>query len=502
MESTKIKLSKKDNETSTDIKESWIRKHTPKKALGLISNKKAMADLKKWLKDYPKYQEEAHQLLAKNEKKPRNSKNSPKSCLLVNGKHGTGKTITTKLVLKELGYETRFVSFEGIKNSKEVRELIKSLMNSSNVFDKISGKDSKKLAIVIDELEAITSPAGKSSITTLRKENDKKWYFPIIFISSNKHSKLLSDLRKTYTTIRFFPPADYIMSRILMMIVNAEKMGIPAKNKKIIDKIVDHAQSDIRRLIVTLEDLHELHGKTEIASDMLKEYFSCSRQKNVEFELFEVAKKLLYDDNSFDECLELYNTEIVLVPLMVLENFFKTVFHKATKLSMNNLQTLNMLQKVSEYLSNGDIVENIIYGGQNWDLKDVHCFLTCMATSNILYNEKVDVPEKSGGKEKFIFTNDLTRTSIRNINKKQNISNADSFFSNKTIHDYIYMNKIIRHYINNGKIKGCVDKILKDYPDISMTYVEPLLKIDKIRESKHSLSSKQKNEFTALLANS
>jgi hypothetical protein len=90
------------------------------------------------------------------------------------------------------------------------------------------------------------------------------------------------------------------------------------------------------------------------------------------------------------------------------------------------------------------------------------------------------------------FTSDINRTSIKKINKK-NINKTDKCFENKTIEDYIYINKIIKELINEDKIEECV-RLLISY-DVKMEYIESLLKIDKIKSTTYTLKSKHKKEF-------
>ena len=90
------------------------------------------------------------------------------------------------------------------------------------------------------------------------------------------------------------------------------------------------------------------------------------------------------------------------------------------------------------------------------------------------------------------FATDLNKTSIKHINKK-NITNIESCFSNKSIFDYILINKILRELIFSGKIKKAI-KLLKDY-HITIENIKSLLKIDKIKTTKNTISTKQKKEL-------
>ena len=107
------------------------------------------------------------------------------------------------------------------------------------------------------------------------------------------------------------------------------------------------------------------------------------------------------------------------------------------------------------------------------------------------------MPDRTSNYTRCNFTTDLNKTSIKKINAK-NINDADRCFKNLDIFDYIYMNKIIRKKISEGDIKGCIE-LLKGY-NIKLEHIEKLLKIDKIKDSKNNLTSKQKKEFTKHLA--
>jgi len=127
-------------------------------------------------------------------------------------------------------------------------------------------------------------------------------------------------------------------------------------------------------------------------------------------------------------------------------------------------------------------------------MQEIHGLYTCVIPSYYLYDnlDKDDEPAKPDPD----FTTDLNKTSIKNINKK-NILNTDACLKNMNIDDYIYINKIIKKLIDSGNIETCA-KILQLY-NIKVEHVESLIKIDKIKNNKVGLTSKQKNEFTTYL---
>jgi len=200
----------------------------------------------------------------------------------------------------------------------------------------------------------------------------------------------------------------------------------------------------------------------------------------------------LFRYKNINDCLRYYETEKVLLPLMVHQNYISCVFKNFT----NTVDKFNIINTISKSLSYGDVIENYIYGDQNWDMQEIHGFYSCVISSYYLDKQLKKDPENIN----LIFTTDLNKTSIKKINKK-NINNTNKCFENMNIIDYIYINKIIRNLIDKGKIFECVSMI-KGYNNIKLEHIESLLKIDKIEHTKTSLSSKKKKEFLKYLNSS
>jgi DNA polymerase III delta prime subunit len=466
----------------------WIDKYKPLKINEITTNINAVKSIYNWLISFDKIKK----TILNNQKKKKsddkkeanrkNKKSEFKSCLLITGSHGVGKTMTIEVILKELNYNVQHIDISIIKNNKNIKDIINKIMISSNILNIIGGKEHKKMAIMIDEIESITASAEKNCILSLQKLNDVHWYCPIIFISNNQHNKLLSEIKKTSHEIRLWPPFPSEMKKILMKITMNEQINI--KNEKIIDKVLIHSQNDIRRLIFTLQELKYAYGTKYITLDMINEFCEMSKMKDIDIDLYKATEGLLYEYKSINDCLRYFETEKVLLPLMVHQNYIKSVIANYE----DNNKRHKTIKKITESLSTGDVVENYIYGDQNWDMQEIHGFYTCVLTSfNLNHGLEHDLERVN-----LAFATDLNKTSIKKINKK-NINNTDRCFKNMNIFDYIYINKIIRKLISEGKIKDCFE-LLKNYK-IKLEHIESLLKIDKIKDTKTSLTSKQKNEF-------
>ena len=452
-----------------------------KKVDEIVTNTSSLKKIYGWIESFEKIKKIKSQEINKEDKK--NKKIAEKSCLLIIGGHGVGKTMSVELILKDLNYEIKTLDPDVLKNSKQnPKDVLLKMVVSYNILNMIDGGSNKKIAILVDEIESITSPTEKKFITSLQKINDIYWYCPIIFISNGQHNKLLSEIKKISFDIKFFTPFPSDMIKILIKIAKNE--GIKIKSSDIATKIIEHSQGDIRRLVLTLQELKYAFKNTVITQELMEEYCKTSKIKDVDNDLYEATEKLLYNYDNIDDCLRLFETEKVILPLMVHQHYTKSIIANFN----DDNEKHNIVKTISESLSIGDVIENYIYGDQNWNLQEIHGFYTCVQTSfNLSFNRK-----KEPVKIKLKFANDLNKTSIKKINKK-NIKNTDRCFDNMNIFDYIYINKIVRKLISKGCIRQCVD-LLKDY-NIKLEHIESLLKIDKIKNTKTNLSSKQKNEF-------
>jgi len=459
----------------------WLQKYRPIKIDDIVCNKQAVIKIKNWITDFDTNKKEKRQ-----EKKNKN--NNIRSCILITGSHGVGKTLGVEVILREYNYEIHRLDFNDIKNTTNIKESILKLVNNNNILNLINNNTTTKIAIVIDELESITSTTEKNCILNIQKSNEINWFCPIIFISNNQHNKLLSEIKKNSIEIKFYQPFDTDMKKILGLICNKEKIKI--HSMEVVDKIIEHSQYDIRRLINTIQDIYEAYPNQIINMEVIEEYTKTSKVKDIDIDLFTATAGLLYNYETINDCLRFYETEKVLLPLMVHQNYAKTVIDNVN----NKEKQYEITKDISKSLSTGDVIENYIYGDQNWEMQEIHGFYTCVDTSFKLHNNMGENIKRSN----LTFTTDLNKTSIKKINKK-NINNTNKCFNNLNIFDYIYINKIIRKLIKNNKIEECME-LLKHY-DIKMEHIESLLKIDKIKNTKTNLTSKQKKEFQKYIQN-
>jgi hypothetical protein len=186
--------------------------------------------------------------------------------------------------------------------------------------------------------------------------------------------------------------------------------------------------------------------------------------------------------------MKLYESEKVLLPLMIHENYLKKILNK-TKNSWESI--IHNIVKVSDSLSRGDNIETSIYTDQNWYLQNIHGFYTCLNTSFWINRYKTKYTLKS---DKMKFSSDLNKTSLKNINRK-NINNLLKIIPNKSIEEIMYINQLANYLVKNN-MEGELITVLQHYKkDITVKEIELFLKIDKTQDF-YTLTSKDKKRIS------
>ena len=455
------------NEENNENSKLWINKYKSKTLSDIIGHKKQINSIKNWLL---------------------NIDNVKSIAIIISGVHGIGKSLTVKLLLKELNYLQRTIHPNEIKDHRIFDDFNDYYNFQNSIYSKINFTNNsikKKLVLIFEETENITLTSEKKYIMEIFKENNKQKAFPLIFISNNQHSKLLSDLKKNCDEIKFEYPTNDELYSLIYKICNNENITI--KNNNVLDQLILFSQFDIRRLINLLQEL-SFHYK-HIDENNINLFIEKSKFKNIDTGLFDATNSILNNYLDYETIIKLYEFEKVLLPLMIHENYIKKILYK-NKDDWSSI--LFNLVKISDSISRGDNIETSIYTDQNWYLQNIHGFYTCLNTSYWINKTNKNYVIS---KDQIKFSSDLNKTSLKNINKK-NICNLLKIFPNKSIYDILILNKICNHLINNDENK-LIELLNNSSKDISIKELELCLKIDKTSEFK-VLNSKDKKKFTKL----
>ena len=387
-------------------------------------NKNFQFQIEKWLLNYPK----------------------DNSGLIISGGVGTGKHTLVKNVIKKLNWKYHILFLENDK--------------SWNFFsDFISGLN-EKMVLIIYDANLISSPSEKKNILEFFIQNSQKKILPIIFLTNLNHSKLISTLN-TYDceNIKISLPVENDLFLIIKSFI--EKYNIKFDSLQTLKDIVNYSQYDIRRLIIILQDLYYTYGQ-KITRVFLQKYLNISMKKNVEVGLFSASKSLMDRFKSIDESMRFYKSEKVLLPLMIYENFYIALEVKG----IPPKRKIEKYAKISDILSESDLVETRIYSEQNWEFQQVHGFFSCCYTSYILnHGETKDIKNY-----KINFSSDLNKTSLKNINKR-NIEILLSSFQNRTQRDLHYISRLLhRSKASHARLESY---------GLTSKNINPIIRVDK-----------------------
>jgi replication factor C subunit 1 len=452
----------------------WINKWKPSNISDVIGNKQAISKIDEWLSKFDKH---------------------TNNTIIISGAHGIGKSLVVDILLKKYNYISKIIYSDELKNFRNGVDVdFDDYYNYDNsVFSKFkmsSKKDTmqnKKIAIVFDEIDTISLSSEKKFVFNIFKNNLKMKSFPLIFISNTNHSKLLNDLKKYCTEIKFYSPSSYDITKFIQKVCKEENIDI--KDNESIEQLIQFSQYDIRRLINVLQEYSYNYNNINIKD--IKTYISKSITKDIGIGLFEASLELLNNENNFEQIYKLYEIDKVLIPLMVYENYYKKIISPKNKITID--EQIEKMVNISESISIGDNIETSIYTDQNWYLQDIHSFYTCYNTSYLANNTNIKKITASEIK----FSADLNKTSLKNINKK-NILNLEKIIGNKTIEEILLICKLSNYMISTKQSQHILN-ILKSYKDdFDIKDLELCLKIDKTIDF-ITLSTKEKKEINNLM---
>jgi DNA polymerase III gamma/tau subunit len=440
-------------------------KYKANKLTDIIGNYKTIDYIKNWLETYDEVKDFLRSSgLLKKSSKGRKKKlvniseieleySKRKGNLLITGPHGCGKSSIASIILKDLNYEVINLNMLDPKIKIDIDLIAKLSVNNCINTD-------KKMVLLIDELESVITLNDKVGVFNIIKDNNFNRWMPIIIITNNQHNKQLNETKKYSNEVKVYPPFQSEICKWVYNICKNEKISLEYDQ---INKFIEYCQNDMRKILIQLDELKINYGTSKINGSIIDNFTSIMKKKDLDFDLYKATDKMLTDYKDIDTCIELYETEKVLMPLMIHENYYKFIIP-------------DKYAKVLDNLSTGDILENYIYGEQNWDLLELHGFISCAIPS--YYINKYSNGKKTGT---LVFAADLNRTSVKKMNKK-NINKTNESI-NKSSEDNI-RNKSIDEFIYMGEIINKLNTSKSSKESETSSYVNNIIKINKLKNNK------------------
>lgn len=490
--------------------EIWLDKYKPKSLSDVIGDESVIKRVDSFIKQFTKKNFDPEKI--------------DKPNLIITGINGIGKTLIVDLALKENDIDKVHADLSNVsihrktKKKKKVEKEVNgpnrtiktyylTLKNNKKLLP--NGQYSeRKIALVFDDVSNISNPKEKEAIKTIIKLNNKYKEFPIIIIANTKHSKIVNELRKmvTYVTkkassktskkdnkkiineIVLRAPQYNDLENFVKKICKQENLKIHPKKSDDSDiyvELIEHSQYDIRRLINIMEELKLIFGDSAITLDKFEQFRETSKKKDLDPGIYEATRLLLNNYSGIDNALSLYGEERATIPLMVHENYPLNVRQQYPRMPVSD--QIDLIFKISESISESDKIDGLIYSSQCWNLQPVHGHYSCVVPSFFI-NEK---PNKLCKIEKYRYTQDYNKTSIKKINNKViKKAQENPFLKKVQIYDFLYIASILKTLILNRDFEK-IAELMKPYK-LKLKEIESIIKIDKINKPKTTLTGKQK----------
>lgn len=363
----------------------WTVKYAPTQITQICGNKGQVEKLQKWLRAFPKSK-------AKNFKAGGAEGWGFYRAVIISGPPGIGKTTAAHLVAKLEGYDVVETNASDTRSKKLVEEGLRGVLSTTSLLGYFAGDNQKvesskkKLCLIMDEVDGMS--AGDRGGVGALASICKKSVIPIILICNDrKLPKMRPFDHVTYDLPFRRPTTDQIRARI-MTIAFREKLNLPTN---VINALIEGTGADIRQVVnmISTAKLDEEAMDFSDAKQMSKAW-----EKHVILKPWDITSKILggglfapASTSTLSDKIELYFNDHEFSYLMLQENYLGTnpALSNAYSGREKSLKVLELVEKASESISDGDLVDRMIHGSQQqWSLMPTHAVFSFVRPASFI----------------------------------------------------------------------------------------------------------------------
>jgi len=305
---------------------------------------------------------------------------SIKRGIYVYGSPGCGKTEFVNQLLKDMSYDAVRYDAGDIRNKSVIDTITKHNMSDQSVMS-IFGKTPKRIAVVMDEIDGMNT-GDKGGITSLiklirpkktKKQKTEDYTMnPIICIGNYEMDKKIKEIMKVCHVIELPTPTICQMKSLI-----GETM--PEVSYKLIEKIANFTQCDIRKFMV----LYEIYIKdstilTEETLDTIFKPKMCSENSKV------IVNRLFANNYSIAQHTAVVSeTDRTIVGLLWHENVVDRIFQPH---NMYNRAGGEFYETILKNICFADYIDRITFQKQIWIFNEMSSLIKTFY-NNELYNE-------------------------------------------------------------------------------------------------------------------
>jgi len=429
-----------------------------------------------------------------------------KSCIIIVGNTGIGKTTMAHLILKKYQYDIQEFNASDLRGPKPIKEIFYKLLQHQTVT-KIYNEDAKPVGIIMDEIDGLALGGEKGGIAEFleilnekkRLKNKKLSYDiksiknPIICISNETNDKKINELRKLSLEIKLEQANKTELFKLINKIGEKEGFILDDEGK---EELINFTMYDIRKLVLILQDLkHMFSDENNLSKEHVLSLFGILKKKDIDLTINQSVQLIFNEEKSVEECLKHFNMEKFLYPFLIHENFPYQIINKYHNLN----DRINKIEECASYLSKNDVIQNFIFEKQNWELNDYSGVLSC-AIPNKIVNSSGNMNEIDDKENRDIqFTGLLNKVSLFYTNRKV-INTLKSKFGLES-DDLYFLSEWVLYQLFNPNGNRNRLKELSDKYEINPEDIDLLLRINKFDsdEVKKKYTTKIKNEIKKII---
>lgn len=278
-------------------------KYKPTVVNEIVGNKSAIKDIQEWL-------------LSWDVKKASEIKYK---CIFIYGPHGSGKTATIDILVKDYNIIEINPEEECLKILSSINSIIKT---KKNIFNKSN-------IVIVHDIDGIME---NTNMISKLQSIISATCIPIVIIGNDKYNKHLKTLLPLCLQIKYTAPSVIEIFNYIKPIIKSEKIKMSDNN---IRECIVNCKQDIRKILLMLD-----FPKTENTSD------------NIPNSIFESTRRFMSQLTPVVEKYDIYKYENDgMLSLMVHENYISNIMVN----SKDPVDTLDNLYQSSAGLSDYDI---------------------------------------------------------------------------------------------------------------------------------------------------
>ncbi|NXM94699.1 RFC1 factor, partial [Sylvia borin] len=358
----------------------WVDKYKPvslKAIIGQQGEQSCANKLLRWLRNWHKNALEDGQ--AKPTKTGSKDDGTGFKAALLSGPPGVGKTTTSALVCKELGYSYVELNASDTRSKNSLKEVVAESLNNTSIKDFCSGAQQHPLfssvAPVLASEEFLYMFKLQELIGLIRHTK-----IPIICMCNDRNHPKMRSLVHYCLDLRFQRPRLEQIKGAMMSIAFKEGLKIPPPAMQ---EIILAANQDIRQV---LHNLNMWCAKAKSLTYDEAKTDASRAKKDIKLGPFDVVRKVFATGEetarmSLIDKSDLFFHDYSLAPLFVQENY---VHVKPAAAGGNLKKHLVLLSRAADSICDGDIVDRQIRSKQNWNLLPIQAIYASVLPGELM----------------------------------------------------------------------------------------------------------------------